>query len=302
MHGAGRVERLGDGVGRVTVDGGNPKEGGDGRAPEVVGQVDGGGGGSVDGGVDTGGDLGSVASPIAAVTEWAVTTRPELEGGGAILAPLMADFVASRYGQVFDTVFEPWCGPAHIGFELLRRGMCRELVCSDINPEAVACVEDTAVSMGVEDLVRTYCGDVLAPLRGGDERFDLVVGNPPNYCNINRAHPMGEEMRADLRPFDENWGQHAEFYSEIGLYLRPEALVLLTEINPYAATVFMPPFAGVPYDKRPEPPEFTFRQMIKDGGLSVVEISDWLQGWTVGGAIGHGEGPGLSLFVSRWGG
>lgn len=231
-----------------------------------------------------------------------MVTRADLEGGGVMLAPMMADFVAQRYGQVFDTVYEPWCGPGHIGFEFLRRGLCREAVFSDISEEAIGCVEQTVALFGLEDRVRLYCGDMLEPLGDTDERFDLVVGNPPNYCDINPDHPLGPEMRGDLRPFDRGWHQHGEFYANIGNWLRPGALVVVSEINPHSSRIFMPPFPGVVYDRREEPPIFTFSQMIVDGDLQLLEVSDYIQGWTTGGRIGHGEGPGVSLFVSRWAG
>ena len=231
-------------------------------------------------------------------SEFTVVDSPELNGGGTLLSGPLCDFIQARYPKKYQVCFE-WCsGPGYIGFELLRRGMVERVVFADINPAAIECVGRTALdvpSRSVEYYVSDNMTDIPRELK-----FDLVVGNPPNYCGINVEHPAGEMMRNDLRPFDEDWHIHRDFYGSISNYLRPGADLFITEINPWSKQVYIPPFEAVPYDIRPRPPIDDFRKMIKDGDLTLVEVSDYLQGWTIDGTLATGQTAGLSVVVSRF--
>ena len=145
-----------------------------------------------------------------------VRYKPDLDGGGRALAPVFAEALK---GRKFDRCFE-WCaGPAWIGFWLLENGICEELVTGDINPEAVEVVNNTAAATGWP--VTAYCSDNMQDIPE-TEKFDLVVANPPNYFDIQAAHPLGH-LRFDPRPSDPGWRAHAGFYSTIREYLTPEA-------------------------------------------------------------------------------
>ena len=230
-----------------------------------------------------------------------VVDSPELNGGGTLLSGPLCDFIEDRYPKRYQVCFE-WCsGPGYIGFELLRRGMVERVVFGDINPNAIDCVKQTADLAGLNGEVSAYVSDNMADIPK-ELKFDLVVGNPPNYCGINLEHPAGEMMRKDLRPFDEDWHIHREFYGSIANYLRPGADLFITEINPWSDQVFIPPFESVPYDIRPGPPIDDFKEMIKDGDLTLVEVSDYLQGWTIDGTLATGQTAGLSVVVSRFAG
>ena len=234
-------------------------------------------------------------------SEFRVVDRPELNGGGTLLSGPLCDFIEERYPKRYRVCFE-WCsGPGYIGFELLQRGLVERVVFADINPDAIDCVTETTVLAGLNGEVSAYVSDYMQDVPE-ELKFDLVVGNPPNYCGINLEHPAGEMMRDDLRPFDKDWRIHRAFYSQISNYLRPGAHLFITEINPWSDQVYIPPFEAVPYDIRPRPPIEDFKEMIKAGGLTFVEVSDYLQGWTMDGTLATGQTAGLSVLVSRFAG
>ncbi len=188
-----------------------------------------------------------------------------LDGGGRILAPV---FVAALAGRRFGKCFE-WCGgPSWIGFALLENGICDELVTADINPEATEAAQAEANAKGYRATVYTSNNMRDIPK---NERFDLVVSNPPNYCDIQPSHLLGY-LRHDLRPSDIGWKIHREFYATIGPHLSEDAELWINEVEPYETEVVI---GGAVYDKRPEPPIDTFRAMLDDAGMLISDVIEY---------------------------
>lgn len=187
----------------------------------------------------------------------------DLDGGGRILAPIFADVLM---GRKFKRCFE-WCaGPAWIGLWLLESGIIEELVTGDINPKAVAAVKATAAANGYN--VTAYKSDNLKEIPE-HEFFDLVVANPPNYCDIQSSHPFGH-LRHDLRPSDIGWQIHREFYATIGAHLNAGAELWISEVEPFGEKVL---FQGEVYDRRPRPPIVDFLDMMATGDLMLEKIT-----------------------------
>jgi predicted RNA methylase len=200
-----------------------------------------------------------------------VIFHPDLDGDGTNQAPSFVSFIRGYFGaeQRFGTVFEWCCGPAFIGFALLAEGLCESLCLADINPLAIDYVNRTVRANGLQDRVRSYVSNNLASI-SPLERFDLVVGNPPNYYSLNPAHPDYYWLKNDLRPNDPGWKVHAGFYSQIAAFLNPGAFVLVEEVEPYARLVYDPIDSPIPWDIRPEPPAAVFAEMISQGGLQPI--------------------------------
>jgi predicted RNA methylase len=200
-----------------------------------------------------------------------------LNGGGTWLLEPFIEFMKTKHaGRRFRSAYE-WCaGPGFFGFALLAAGYCDELVLSDINPRSVAAARKTIRRNDLGNRVRTFCGSGVAALPE-DLRFDLVVGNPPNYFRLNPKHPQYKRFRDDLRPNDPEWRIHREFYANIASHLEPDGLVLVSEISPSETMVYLPD-SQEPYDIRDRPALDDFREMIDAGGLVYVDTTLYVRG------------------------
>lgn len=72
------------------------------------------------------------------------------------------------------------------GFSLnSAKGGAKEVIALDISEKALSDVRENAKLNGLENIVRTECGDVFEKLREykqNGEKFDLVVLDPPAFC------------------------------------------------------------------------------------------------------------------------
>ena len=127
-----------------------------------------------------------------------------------------------RYNRRFGRCLE-WCsGPGFIGFALLAHEICDNLVLMDRYALSAASVAKTAKHNGCSDRVQFYNLDQVAALPE-HERFDLVVANPPHYLIC-----PGDDNYQRIA-VDTDWRAHEEFYSHIGHYLNPDAVILMQE-------------------------------------------------------------------------
>jgi SAM-dependent methyltransferase len=193
--------------------------------------------------------------------------RHDLDGAGRLFAPHFVDFVRARHPHGAGTIFEWCCGPGFIGFSLLAAGLCECLTLADINPRAIDCVRRSVKANGLGSRVRGYVSDNSDSLPD-DERFDVVVANPPFYCNLNPLHPLYGQFKDDLRPNDPGWLAHERFYATIGRHLNPGATLYIMEVEPETSVYFTPGYSE-PWDIRPRPPIDDFKKMITQGRLDL---------------------------------
>jgi 16S rRNA G966 N2-methylase RsmD len=144
----------------------------------------------------------------------------ELSGGGRGFGQYFIPLVDHLFGPV-GRLFEFCAGPGYIGFALLARGLCDHLVLSDSNPRAVELARETVRLNGLEDRVTIYESDGLADIPA-DERWDLVVANPPHF-------PGHVEKSPRLVLDDPGWQLHRRFFERVGDFLLPGASVVLVE-------------------------------------------------------------------------
>ncbi|BDR91657.1 methyltransferase [Vulcanisaeta souniana] len=219
------------------------------------------------------------------INEVKVFYDEELDGGGTSFGQLYVPIIRRLIGRS-KVCFEAFSGPAFIGFSLLVHGLCEELVVADINPEAINYVKLTVDENKLRGNVRYYISDVLDGIPE-DERFDLVVGNPPhfnentvrNYCRIVKCNEI--EL---LKSYDAGWNLHRRFYLNIHKYLNNGANVILVE-NTEGSDV--KDFVG----------------MINEGGLKYVgvikpELEDIMQALYIS-IRGWNVNRGLSKIVKR---
>jgi len=145
-----------------------------------------------------------------------------MDGGGTWFGQEYTTVIKQRYpNRVFECCYE-WCaGPAFIGYSILDHGLCKSLCVSDIYPDAIKRVKETAKIHQLSN-VAAYATGLIADLPNY-EQFDLVVANPPHFLEC----PGDDNYRRIA--VDQNWAAHQEFFANIGQHLLPNGIVLLQE-------------------------------------------------------------------------
>lgn len=190
---------------------------------------------------------------------------PPLDGGGSSQAKAFLDLFRAQFpNRKFKTLFEWCCGPGFLGFSFLQAGICEELVLADINPHVVPGIERTIRDGGFEGRVRYYISDNLKSVPS-EEKFDLVLGNPP------WAYREIPGLPNPLIPNDPEWTIHQGFFSQIGAYLTKDAVLCVSTHDPFKTISYIEE-QKEPWDVRPVPPIQEFRRFLSDGGLRITQI------------------------------
>lgn len=165
------------------------------------------------------GDRGGF-EPAAVYNGLVVFHRPELQGGGCTYGQNVPRILLEFGLKRCERLFEFCAGPGYIGYNLLANGFCERLVLSDINPEAVEAAKYTARYNGIEHLLNIYLSDGLDQIPE-DERWDLVVSNPPQFRQRVEREP-------DLS-HDFDWVLHRRFYSSVKKFVKPGGHAVMVE-------------------------------------------------------------------------
>lgn len=146
----------------------------------------------------------------------------DMDGGGTWFGTEYSGILKNRYNRSFARCLE-WCaGPGFIGFDLLDHGICDQLVLQDRYAQAIELsIPETIRDNGL-DGVQAYLGSSLACLPA-DQRFDLVVANPPHYLECE-----GGDNYQRLA-VDPDWKAHRDFFEHIGDHLDSDGMILLQE-------------------------------------------------------------------------
>lgn len=132
---------------------------------------------------------------------------------GAFLAQVMVEQPLAASARVLDL----GCGSGIGAIAAAARGA--PVIATDINPEAVRNTQINALAVHLQDQIETRVGDLFEPV--GDERFDLILFNPPYYRGRPRT-PADHAWRS-LDAFDR-------FLAQLPAHLTPggRALVVLS--------------------------------------------------------------------------
>ena len=190
---------------------------------------------------------------------------PPLDGGGSSQARVFHQYLSKKYsGRLFETCFEWCCGPGFLGFSTLWSGLCKELVLADINESIVPGIERTVRENGLEGRVRYYISDNLREVPG-DEKFDLVLGNPP------WAFREIPDLPNPLIPNDPDWQIHRRFFEQLPDFLTEDARVCISAYEPFREVAYIQQQLE-PWDIRPRPPILDFREFLRESRFFIKEI------------------------------
>ena len=190
----------------------------------------------------------------------------KFDGGGSFFkldfTQRVRELVKER-GEPFNQCLE-WCaGLGEIGRDLLKHNLIKKLMLLDINKTAL---DEGAKRWGRKN-IRYRQSNNLSGL-SKHEKFDLVVGNPPSYRNVNHNHPSYPLFKGDLRPFDDDWKLRKGFYKNIAKHMIAGGIVLVLEVELYKSKVFIVD-TKEPWDDRPKPPVREITNMVEGGGLQI---------------------------------
>lgn len=96
-------------------------------------------------------------------------------------------------GGAAERVLDLCCGSGVIAVSLVRRNGMRATAV-DISPAAAELTRHNAELNGVADRITCLTDDAIAFLRGNDERFDMIVCNPP-YIATGELVALPPEVR-----------------------------------------------------------------------------------------------------------
>jgi hypothetical protein len=145
------------------------------------------------------------------------------DGGGTMFGQDYIKILQTRYNRHFDRCYE-WCsGPGFIGFSILAHGISSSLCLSDFYYPVIDFVEKTIKENDCEKIVDAYLLKDLK-LLPENEKFDLVVSNPPHFEDCNTFYFQGKRITTD-----QNWLAHKNFFENIKQHLNKDGIILLQE-------------------------------------------------------------------------
>lgn len=151
-------------------------------------------------------------------------------GGGLGIGKEFVPLLRERYNRKWNHCLE-WCsGPGFIGFDILSSGLCEKLTLQDKHKPLKSNIQRTIGFNQLSDNVSFYIGDTLDCIP--EQKFDLVVANPPHYCETS-SH--GQQILQNVPDYyhriaiDENWQAHRDFFARIPKYLAEDGIIILQE-------------------------------------------------------------------------
>lgn len=154
-----------------------------------------------------------------AVDRRVLIPRPETE----VLVDVVLEWVHSR-GREDYSALDLGTGSGCIALSLLTEGPFARVVATDASADALAVASANAQKAGLADRLDARPGSLWEPL-AADERFDVIVSNPPY---------VGQEEASALEPEVRDWEPPS------ALFAGPGGLVVLNEIVDGAAERLRP--------------------------------------------------------------
>ena len=160
-----------------------------------------------------------------AVNKHVLVPRPETE----LLAELGWQFLTTINHQP-STCLDFGTGSGCIAIAIAVKCPMARIVAVDISVNAIAVAKQNAASNGVDDSIEFRCGDGFATLNGND-KFDLIVSNPPYIASEEIA-----TLEPEVRDFDprnaldggaDGLGFYKRLAAEAGTFLKPDGKIII---------------------------------------------------------------------------
>ncbi len=161
-----------------------------------------------------------------------------LDGNGKIIKDEIVKLIRKSGREKYGKGLQ-WCsGAGFTGFELLMHKVVDQMSFSDYYPLAIDFVLSNARALGIESKVHGHVTPLVKNIPT-IEKYDLVVGIPPNSFDINGYTqfmkrdnsniPINELSNFARICVDQNFGIHKEFFKNITNYLNSNSDIYLIE-------------------------------------------------------------------------
>jgi len=150
-----------------------------------------------------------------AVNRHVLIPRPETE----LLAEAGWQFLATR-NQQLATALDFGTGSGCIAIALAAKCPAARIVALDLSAEALAIAQQNAVKNNVAERIEFRPGDGFAALRP-EERFDLIVSNPPYIPSAEIATLQPEVRDHDPRGALDGGADGLDFYRRLAAEAKP---------------------------------------------------------------------------------
>ncbi len=153
-----------------------------------------------------------------------LTPRPETE----TLVQVGLDLLAEGESKVLDVGTGSGC----VALSIASERLAVRITATDLSQAALAVAARNAEALGLAERVRFACGSVFEPLE--DERFDLIVSNPPYVSETLRpelAPELAHEPPEALFAGPDGLDVLRELVSGVGAWLAPGG-AFAVEISP----------------------------------------------------------------------
>jgi release factor glutamine methyltransferase len=140
-----------------------------------------------------------------AVDRRVLIPRPETE----VLVDVVLEWArieGQRSGREDFSALDLGTGSGCIALSLLTEGPFARVVATDASPDALAVASANALKAGLSDRLDARTGSLWEPL-AADERFDVIVSNPPY---------VGQEEAAALEPEVRDWEPSSALFAGVG--------------------------------------------------------------------------------------
>jgi len=141
------------------------------------------------------------------------------------------------------------CGLGVVGLTIFsnfrNQGIVKEAAFADINIFNLNSLNKTLRENKLDNLmgsqIHCYLSDGLNNIPP-DEKFDIIVSNPPHYFNKDFGRDKTVLTPARLGTYDSGWSFHKSFYSQCHNYLTPKGEVWFLENSSGAKEEDLLPF------------------------------------------------------------
>jgi methylase of polypeptide subunit release factors len=148
------------------------------------------------------------------------------DGGGSTH---YTDFLDALRNKKYKNGLE-WCaGLSAIAFSLIDASICEKFTLMDVYEPALKKAKENAETNNIGDKIKYYVCDKISELPN-NEKFDLVVGNPPHSIDEDWIPNNNEGSLIRRLTVDLNYSIHEEFFKNITSYLNPNADLYISEI------------------------------------------------------------------------